>query len=100
MDKIKGFILEWDFFAHGNLQRYKEEESYRTLLGGCVSIILVILFFIIFFNMTLNTFKKELINSDSSITYDEDPSPLIIKADPNRSFMFAIGVSGINLNAP
>lgn len=60
----------------------------------------MIFFFAIFFNLTLNTFRKQIIISDTSTSYDEDPSSLIIKTDPKKSFMFAVGISGLDLNSP
>lgn len=63
MSVFKEFVLECDLFAHGTLQRYKQEEGYRTLVGGVMSIILVILFVIIFFSLVINTFVMSIVNS-------------------------------------
>ena len=70
MSAVKDFILECDVFAHGTFHRYKEEESYRTLIGGVISVILVVFFSITFANLTINTFRKDIVISSQSISYD------------------------------
>lgn len=63
MSVFREFVLECDLFAHGTLQRYKQEEGYRTLVGGVASIILVVMFVVIFFSLVISTFQMTIINS-------------------------------------
>lgn len=99
MKTIKQFILECDFFAHGSLQRYRQEQSYRTFAGGLISIIFVLLFAVMFSNLIVQTFSKNIIVSQTSTTYDDEPTYTQILASPSHNHMFAIGISGMNLSS-
>lgn len=83
MNTIKNIILECDFFAHSTFQRYKEEESYRTLMGGVISIVLVILFIAVFFSLAISTLTHSIIFSSTSTSYLSDPSFSQLKAHPS-----------------
>lgn len=61
-----------------------------------MSIILVIFFFSIFFNLTISTFKKEIINSSVTTIFEDNPSKLSMVTDPSKKFMFAVGITGID----
>lgn len=99
MEKFREFILEWDFFSHSSFHRYKEREAYRTLTGGVVSFILVALFVGIFFNMTIDTFRNDIITAEKTLKYEDDPSMTKVTASPNEGFMFALGITGIDLSS-
>ena len=79
MEKFKDFVLEWDFFNHSTLHRYKERECYRTLTGGVISMLLVVFFIGMFANMTIDTFQTNLITSKVSVNYDDNPAKSILR---------------------
>ena len=99
MNTVKDLVLECDFFAHGTLQRYRHGDSFPTLTGGVVSIIWVTLFVGMFSSMMIDTFQTNIIFAQLGITYDDDPTASLLKASPEPNFMFAIGLTGINLGA-
>lgn len=53
----------------------------------------------LFANLTLDTFGNNIIYSDSSVSYDDDPTYSKVSTSPSKHFMFAVGLTGINLNA-
>lgn len=99
MSLVKGFIEELDFFAHPQFFYYKKEPGYRTITGGIVSILLIIVFASIFASLAIDTFQNNIINTTTSISYDTDPTSYNVTTDPNNNFMFAIGLTGIDLSS-
>ena len=87
-----------DLFAHNQFLRYRSEESYQTITGGIVSILLIGLFIGIFWTLVISTFSYSLITSQSETIYEADPSPYELKAHPSSKFMFAIGINGLDLS--
>ena len=69
MSGLRNFILEMDIFAHGTFLRYKSEESYRTMIGGIISIILIVFFVAIFARLIINTVNKDIIISEKAINF-------------------------------
>ena len=43
MNKFVEAVKEMDGFSHTQFLRYRQEDSYRTFLGGCTTISLIIL---------------------------------------------------------
>ena len=83
MQKFKDFVLEWDFFNHSTLHRYKERECYRTLTGGVISMLLVSFFVVMFANMTIDTFQNNIITSKISVNYDDNPASTTLHSSPS-----------------
>ena len=99
MQSVKGAILDSDIFAHTTLNRYRGGDSYATITGGVVSIGLVCLFVGLFSNMLMDTFNENIINAQMSLYIDDDPTFGQLNTSPNNSFMFAVGISGIDLSS-
>lgn len=98
MQIVKNMVLESDIFSHSTLNRIRGREAYATLTGGVVSIVLVFLFVGMFSNMMIDTFSNNIVNSQLSIEYDDDPTYGKLVISPNNSFMFAVGLTGIDLS--
>ena len=92
MDNVIEVIKELDIFSHGQFLRYRGEENYRTITGGVVSVVLMVLFAAIFSTMVLNTFQKNLITSTFETGYEVDPGYFKLETGQKSSFMFAIGI--------
>ena len=56
-------VKELDGFAHNQFLRYRSEDNYRTLLGGCITISIVIIFLGIFSTMIIGTVTSQIISS-------------------------------------
>ena len=97
METIKELVLECDFFAHGTFTRYRHGDSFPTLTGGFISVIWVSLFVGMFANLALDTFNNNIIASELSVSFDNDPTSAPLISSPSNNFMFAIGITGINL---
>ena len=54
----RNFVLKSDLFAATPTLRYKGGSAYETVVGGCLSIILVICFILIFYNSFINVLYK------------------------------------------
>ena len=74
MQSLTEFIKEMDLFAHGQFLRYRSEDSYRTITGGIVSLLLIGLFIGIFWTMVIGTFSYSIITSQSENIYEADPT--------------------------
>ncbi len=74
MQSLTEFIKEMDLFAHSQFLRYRSEESYRTITGGIVSLLLIGLFIGIFWTMVIGTFSYSIITSQSESVYEADPT--------------------------
>jgi hypothetical protein len=63
------------------------------------SFILVAIFVGIFFNMTIDTFRNNIITAQITQNYDEDPTQSFLSASSDHGFMFAVGLTGIDLSS-
>lgn len=95
---MKDFIKQFDLFEHVTFLRYQSEPSYRTLTGAIISIITIIIFIGLFSNMFLVVFSKNIITYSKNTFYDADPIYTGLKTDSQEKFMFAIGITGLELN--
>ena len=66
-------VKEMDGFAHGQFLRYRKEDNYRTFIGGCLTITLVIFFVGLFSTMILKTMTKDIINSSEARIFQMIP---------------------------
>ena len=98
MDNVIEVIKELDIFSHGQFLRYRGEENYRTITGGIVSVILMVLFAGIFSTLVLSTFQKSLITTTFDMSYEVDPSYHKLETGSKSNFMFAIGILNLDLS--
>lgn len=95
---LGNLFFNCDLFSHTSLFRYKNEDSYPTATGATVSAMVILLFIVLLGFSLVNTFQKsDTIISTSSIEKQSDPSKSILTASPNSFFMFAVGISGIDM---
>ena len=95
MKKFTEFFKAFDLFSQPVTFRYDNEPEYETFTGGACSMIVIIVFIAIFTSTTINTFNKVYI--DSKVTHFEEVDPIYYTVGTNK-FMFAVGISGLNLN--
>ena len=95
MKLVKGVIRNCDLFAHKVGLRFGDEPDYESLTGGLLSIIMMVVFVVIFANATLSTINKVYI--DSKIILREKTHPPSFEIGVNE-FMFAVGFSDIDMN--
>lgn len=95
---VKSFLYKVDLLDSGSLLRVKGEPEFKTLLGGFLSITMILVLVAAFYNKIIDTFDKVIIFSSSSTDNADDPLPFTISTIDNGSFMFGVEVWHHNLN--
>ena len=85
----KKIIKELDLFGSPILLSYKNDNAYKTKIGGLISIATVIILAFYFYAQVLKYFNKEMVNTKTKIDYSIDPLPIELNKE---NFMFAINV--------
>ena len=73
MNNFVEAVKEMDGFSHTQFLRYRQEDSYRTFLGGCTTISLIILFIGMFANMIIDTIGKNIISGSTTKVFQMNP---------------------------
>ena len=55
---LNSFFRKVDLFPSTSLLRYNGDKEYTTATGGIISIVIITIFIILFFNMGVKTVKK------------------------------------------
>ena len=87
-----------DGFSHTQFLRYRSEDNYRTFLGGCTTISLILLFIGMFSTMIIDTLSKDLISGSLTKTFQLAPDPYTIEISNSNKFMLAFGVLELNMS--
>lgn len=87
---IKELVYKVDLFDSGSLLRFKGEPEHKTILGGILSISVMVLLLAAFYNKIIDTLDKVLITSSSSINNVNDPTSFNISTRDNSPFMFGV----------
>lgn len=95
---IKEGFYKLDLFDSGSLLRVKGEPEHKTVLGGVVSLSVMLVLLAAFYNRIIDTFDKVLISSSSSTSNAYDPAPLNLTTVGTGKFMLGAEVFGHNLN--
>ena len=91
---LKSLLKRFDMFSQQVTFRYNDEPAYESLTGGCISLLLIIAFVGIFATTLFRTVEKEYINFNQSRHDEESPGYFATTLD--KTFMFAIGLDGID----
>lgn len=95
---LKNFVYKADFFYTTELLRYKEEPEYRTLLGGILSLGIIVALIATFYNKVVDTLNKVVITATGANTNAADPLPFNISTIPGSKFMFGVEIWHLDLN--
>lgn len=95
---FKQLILKFDLMSSSSFLRVRGEAEHTTLLGGFISIALMVALLAIFYNKIIDTFDKIIISSTSTTKTSADPTPVTISTFENSTFMLGVQVSYHNLN--
>ena len=79
---LNSTLKKMDLFQTSSLLRYNGEAEYSTVTGGLVSIIVIVIFIILFASMGLQTAQKKIINSIALSTYESNPGAANITMSP------------------
>lgn len=94
---VKRTLRKLDIFGSSQFLRYKEEPRFGSLTGGIATIILIVLFAILFWNQFIHTIQKQNITADDSLAKEANPSPLSVGLN-DTYFIFGVGIQGVNLS--
>lgn len=97
---LREIIYKLDFFYTAELLRYREEPEYRTVFGGILSLSIIILLLVTFYNKVIDTLNKVIITSSLSATNYNNPPLYTISTMPGKMFMFGVEVWYHDLNQP
>ena len=89
----------WDRSDSGSLLRVKGEPEHATVLGGIISISLMIALAAAFSNKIIGTFDKLIITSTVTTSNADDPIPFNLTTLDSGPFMLGIEVYGHDLNS-
>ena len=95
---IKNVIYNSDLMNSGSLLRVKGDPTHNTLLGGAISISLMLVLAALFWNKIIDTIDKKIITSSAATTNADDPLPLNLTTLGSGPFMFGVEVWHHDLN--
>lgn len=102
--KCKSFLSElaktFDLFSLSQFLRYKQDNDYKTVSGGLISLLVVGIFCFLFSSNAIATVNKTAIAWKSTVEDAFNPTPATITFNPQGKMMFGIAVLGFNLNDP
>lgn len=96
LEKCNEVFLKMDLFANPEFLKYKGEGAYQTYGGSTISVLIVLAFFVLFFNIIKSTVNREKIVSVSKLKPSYDSTFRTNESD--SAFMFAVGLEGFNLS--
>ena len=87
-------VREFDLFPNPQLLRYNGDPDYKTTMGGLISISVIAILVVLFFNMAIKTATKQIITSKVAYGNEGDPSETKLKMGPSGDMMFAVSFFG------
>lgn len=87
LNAIKSLIYKVDLLDSGSLLRIKGEPEHKTLLGGIISLSLMVLLAAAFWNKIVATFDKQIITASTTVNNADDPLPFNLETLPAGPFM-------------
>ena len=76
------FFKFFDLFKYGSFIRYNTAPAYSTFSGGFISFAVIIILIVLFYNVGVETIRKELIFTTTKRTFSNDPSSLTVTLSP------------------
>ena len=95
---LRKLLVKFDFFPATQFLRYKGQTSYRTATGGVFTILIVIIFFILFANALIDILNKKDVTLATDTQHQTIPEATNITFSPRGGFMLAISIGGMNLS--
>ncbi len=94
----KKFLWNIDLFASPQLLRYRNETNYSTLTGGCISLIIIVIFGTFLIKNSVSVLTKSEVNARDSTYFLENPTYTSFTFDSSSKFMIGVGLQDIDLN--
>ncbi|CAD8071452.1 unnamed protein product [Paramecium primaurelia] len=93
MKRIGNWISKMDIFGQSITLRMNRQSSYKTVFGGCSSLILLMILILIFSSNITSFFNKESLSATVLTEFEEIPSLSIID---DSFFLFAVQIDQDN----
>ncbi|CAD8160856.1 unnamed protein product [Paramecium pentaurelia] len=93
MQRISHWISKMDIFGQSITLRMNKQSSYKTVFGGCSSLVLLIILILIFSSNITSFFNKESLSATVLTEFEEIPSLSIID---DSFFLFAVQIDQDN----
>lgn len=74
----KELFRSLDLFSVTQFLRYKQDESFKTVSGGVTSLIILIIFIVLFGNKAIQTINRSIINWTSTTENLYEPTPYVL----------------------
>ncbi|CAD8123994.1 unnamed protein product [Paramecium sonneborni] len=91
--KFKDNLRKIDIFGQSITLSFRQEEEYRTSLGGILSLCIIATIISFFYSNIIDFFQKNSVSSEQEQEFSEDPST--VQLLPNN-FMFAVQIDQAN----
>lgn len=88
-------VKMFDLFSFEKFIRFRKEDEFKTATGGVCSIVLIVLFGVLFSSTALATFQKEEVSHQ--ILETREGTPLMLGASQMERFQLGVGIQGANL---
>lgn len=98
LNTMKAIVYKADLMNTSSLLRVNGEAQHTTLIGGLISISIMVLLIASFSNKIIDTLNKMVISSTSSTINIDDPQSFSFSTSEDSPFMLGIEVWGHNLN--
>ena len=95
---LKEIVYKLDFFVTAQVLRVNSEPDYKTLVGGFISITIIVVLLTTFYSKVIDTLDKIIIKSTFDSTHFEEPQPLLLSTFDEGKFMFGVEIWKHDLN--
>ncbi len=69
LKRIRGLLMKVDFFPHTQFIRYKGETAFTTATGGCVSLVVIVIFGVLFLSAGIGTIQRSTVNTSVDMSF-------------------------------
>jgi hypothetical protein len=91
-------LVKFDFFPATQFLRYKGSTEYRTATGGVFTILIIVIFCLLFFQALTDIIARRNVTVKSNIEHQATPGESSISFGPEGGFLFAVKINGMNLS--
>ena len=93
-------IRTCDLFSLTQFLRYDQDEDYKTISGGTISLLVVIIFVIMLASNAVSTVNKTDISWSATTEKSFLSSSTTLTFNPQNNKMVSVGIVGFDLNNP
>ncbi len=90
LKKIEDVVKKTDFFYSKEMLRYDDDEDYKTLTGGIISLGIIVAIVVGFASMILSTLNRTSISTTIQVIKNIVPPASLLEISPESSFRFGV----------